>query len=126
VFQAQANDLSQSSLNTSSLPDHLLDSSQLDLDSRAGILFYCLQNELGKCAWEHGVRSIEFDDCVTYHFFQCPYKFQSLVEGNDIKVYARVKKCMNLSFSKGKVPRVKYGACLFNCFEERIKNDKRY
>jgi hypothetical protein len=121
----KTNDLSQSSLNTSSLPDCLLDSSQLDLKGRAGILFYFLRNELGKCAWEHGVGSIEFNDCVTYHFFQCPYKFQSLVEGSDIIVYARVKKCMKWCFSKGEVPRVEYGACLFNCYEKRIKDKSR-
>jgi hypothetical protein len=48
VFQVQTNDLTQSSLGTSSLPNCLLDSSRLDRQGHVGILYYCLREELEK------------------------------------------------------------------------------
>jgi hypothetical protein len=95
AFQVQTNDLILSSLCTSSFPNCLLHPSQLDTLGRAGKLTYCLQKELGKCKTGHETGSIEFNERFIRHFFQCPYKLQSLVEGTDIKVYFRVKKCMN-------------------------------
>jgi hypothetical protein len=104
VFQVQTNDLTQSSLGTCSslLPNCILDSSQLDHQGRVGILYYCLQEELEKCKSEHRVGSLKFEDCVTFNFFQCPYKFRPLVE-----------KCMDWFFSKGEAPNIEYGARLF-------------
>jgi hypothetical protein len=100
VFEAKANELTLPSLCTSSLPHCLPHPSQLDVNGSIGKLNNCLHKELGKCNKEYGIESIEFKDCVIYNFFECPYKLQSLVEGIDIKVYACVKKCMNLCFPK--------------------------
>jgi hypothetical protein len=81
-------------------------SPQLDTPDRAGKLTYCLQKELGKCNKEHETRSLEFKECFIRHFFQCPYKLQSLLEGTDIKFYFRVKKLHEFVLSK--IGRVKH------------------
>ena len=121
VFQVQGNDLIISSLCTSSLPNCLLHPSQLDVNGCIGKLNWCLRKEPGKCNKEHGTESLELKDRVIYNFFQCPYKLQSLVEGSDIKVYARVKKCMNLCFPKLEELSINnYRTCLFNYYEKRI------
>jgi hypothetical protein len=125
AFQVQANDLILSSLCTSSFPNCVLHPSQLDTLGRAGKLTYCLQKELGKCKTEHETGSIEFNERFIRHFFHCPYKLQSLVEGTDIKVYFCVKKCMNFCFPKLKELNIKnYGTCPFNCYEKHIHNKK--
>jgi len=125
AFQVQANDLTLSPLCTSSFPNCLLHPSQLDTPGRADKFTNFLQKELGKCKTEHETGSIEFNECFIRHFFQCPYKLQSLLEGTDIKVYFRVKKCMNLCFPKLEELKIdNYGTCLFKCYENHIHDKK--
>jgi hypothetical protein len=50
-----------------------------------------------------------------------PYKLQSLVEGIDIKVYARVKRRMNLCFPKLEELKINnYGTCLFDVMKSAL------
>jgi hypothetical protein len=72
AFQVQGNDLTLSSLCTSSFPKSLLHPSQLDTSGRTGKLTYCLQKELGKCKKELEAGSLEFKECFIRHFFPVP------------------------------------------------------
>jgi hypothetical protein len=126
AFEVQANDLDLAlpSLCTSSLPNCISHHSQLDVMGRRGVLDKCIKKELGKCVRKHGLRSLEFNECFIYNFFQWTYKLQSLViiKFKDAILYAHVKECMDLCFPiLGDLNIDKYTACLFNCYEKRIK-----
>ena len=126
AFEVQANDLDLAlpSLCTSSLLNCLSHRSQLDVMGRRGVLEKCIQKELGKCIRKYRLRSVEFNECFIYNFFQCTYRLQSLViiKFRDAIFYAHVKECMDLCFPTTEEFNNKNyaAACLFNCYEKLI------